>query len=78
MKKKEYLKAHFAVCLDNKDYPTSLEKRKVYRVIPDSEAGKEGLLRVIDESGEDYLYPGECFLAIHLPKEEEEAIAMVC
>ncbi len=47
---------HFAVCLNNNDYPASLEVGKLYRVIPDEQAAAENYLRVIDESGEDYLY----------------------
>jgi hypothetical protein len=53
----------FVVCVKAKDYPASLELQKVYRVKPDPEALERGLLRVFDESGEDYLYPEECFRA---------------
>jgi len=63
----------FALCVENKD-SEDLEKRKIYRVIPDEEASKEGYLRVVDESGEDYLYPESYFVIVQLPKEAEEAI----
>lgn len=52
---------HFVVCLDNSDYPASLEVGKLYRVIPDEEAAAEGYLRVIDESGEDYAFVASRF-----------------
>ena len=57
----------FVVCIDNVGYPTSLEKRKIYLSLPDAEAEQSGLVRVIDESGEDYLYPKELFSSIDLP-----------
>ena len=55
-------KARLAVCIDNTGYPVSLEPRKLYQVLPDSEAKAHGQLRVIDESGEDYLFPASLFL----------------
>jgi hypothetical protein len=57
----------FAVCICNDGYPASLEVRKVYRVIADPEAGQRHHVRVVDESGEDYLYPAEYFVPITLP-----------
>jgi hypothetical protein len=57
----------FAVCVDNTDYPASLELRKIYRVLSDSEAEQDGDLRVIDESGEDYLYPADYFVLVDFP-----------
>ena len=57
-----------ALCLRNKGYEVSLERRKIYQVIPDRDAGKHGQLRVIDESGEDYLYPATFFALINLPR----------
>jgi hypothetical protein len=63
----------FAVCVENKN-SEDLEKRKIYKVIPDKEASKEGYLRVVDESGEDYLYPESYFVIVQLPKQAEEAI----
>lgn len=64
----------FIICINNDGYETSLEKRKLYQVIEDSKAELIDLVRVIDESGEDYLYPANCFLGIKLNKEIEEAI----
>jgi len=57
----------FAICISNKDYPASLELHKIYRIIPDEDAEAEGDVRVIDESGEDYLFPTEYFLLLALP-----------
>jgi hypothetical protein len=60
--------------VDNTDYPAALERRKVYQIIPDSHAELHQLLRVIDESGEDYLYPATYFLSVSLPPDVQEAI----
>lgn len=57
---------HFVLCLDNDGYDTSLDVRKVYRSLADDEASRHGLIRVIDESGEDYLYPKKLFATITL------------
>lgn len=58
----------FAVCIDNHGYPASLERRKLYQVLPDSEAKAHGQMRIVDESGEDYLYPAAYFITgIRLP-----------
>ncbi len=54
----------FVVCLDNAGYDASLDVRKLYRVIPDAKSEKLGLLRVVDESGDDYLYPKRLFAEI--------------
>jgi hypothetical protein len=56
----------FAVCIDNTRYPASLERRKLYQVLPDAEAEAHDQLRVVDESGEDYLYPAGFFLKLDL------------
>jgi hypothetical protein len=56
------------VCINNEGYSVSLERRKLYVTMPDAEATKHGQLRVIDESGEDYLYPQEFFVAVELPQ----------
>jgi hypothetical protein len=63
----------FALCVENKDCE-DLEKRKIYVILPDEDAEKEGYLRVIDESGQDYLYPASYFVVVHLPAEAEEAL----
>jgi len=59
---------HFAVCIDNRGYPASLELHKIYRVLPDEDAAEEGDIRVIDESGEDYLYSADRFVEIEPPQ----------
>jgi hypothetical protein len=58
----------FVLCVKNDDYPASLEVRKVYRMLPDAHAAARHYLRIIDESGEDYLYPESYFIAIELPR----------
>jgi hypothetical protein len=64
----------FAVCLRNNGYAASLEVRKLYPIVPDAEAGTHGLIRVIDESGEDYLYPLSMFREITLPADLERTL----
>jgi hypothetical protein len=59
---------HFLLCVQNRSYRTSLEIRKVYRALPDPDGKRHGLVRVIDESGEDYLYPRRYFVDIDVPK----------
>lgn len=63
----------FALCLKN-DACEDLEIRKIYQVLPDNEAAKEGYLRIIDESGEDYLYPESYFVLVDLPREAESVL----
>lgn len=63
----------FVVCIENKNYPTSLEFGKIYRVIADEKAVRHKMIRVIDESGEDYLYTENSFVAIELPQLAEDA-----
>jgi hypothetical protein len=58
------MRIRFVVCLDNAGYDASLDVRKLYRVIADDKSEKLGLLRIVDESGEDYLYPKKLFAAI--------------
>ena len=62
-----------ALCVDNGDYPASLHPHKFYRVLPDADAERYDELRVVDESGENYLYPAEYFLPIQPPKPREVA-----
>ena len=64
----------FVICINNDDYPASLEKRKLYQIIPDAVAERHGQLRIIDESGEDYLYSKDHFVAIDLSGSIEQAI----
>ncbi|NJK66449.1 MAG: hypothetical protein HC789_17535 [Microcoleus sp. CSU_2_2] len=65
----------FVVCINNEDDPASLEVRKIYRIIPDNRAAEHQFIRVIDESGEDYLYPAAYFVYIELPKAVEAVFA---
>lgn len=68
MKEEQELTYHFAVCINNQNYPASLELHKIYRILPDEEASLNGDLRVIDESGEDYLYAADYFVFIDVPE----------
>ena len=68
------MKKKYLICINNEGYSTSIEKRKLYERVEDSESEKFNLVRIIDESGEDYLYPGNYFLGIKLNKEIEEAV----
>lgn len=61
-------RARFVVCIDNSAYPASLELHKIYRVLADDTAAATGDLRIVDESGEDYLYPAAWFAAVELPR----------
>ncbi|WP_347275433.1 hypothetical protein [Candidatus Kuenenia sp.] len=65
----------FALCIGNKDCE-DLEIRKIYQILPDGDAEKEGFIRVIDESGEDYLYPQSYFILVKLPREAKEALIL--
>jgi hypothetical protein len=63
------------ICIDNSDYPASLELHKVYTVLPDEKAAEDGFIRVIDESGEDYLYSAKRFVSVELPTQVKQSIA---
>jgi len=67
-------KRRFAVCIDNTGYKVSLVQRKIYEIIPDEKAACDDLIRIIDESGEDYLYHMSHFVLIELPIEVERAL----
>lgn len=67
-------KHHFAICVHHGNYEASLELRKLYEVLSDPEAEEMGQIRVIDESGEDYLYPKDFFVSIELPEVVETQI----
>ncbi|MFH0926101.1 MAG: hypothetical protein V1872_10840 [bacterium] len=71
--KKEYEQQKFVLCIENRGN-TDLEVRKIYQVLPDEDAARQGYLRVIDESGEDYLYPESYFVAIKLPTKIQEEL----
>ncbi|MBM3932719.1 MAG: hypothetical protein FJ319_00160 [SAR202 cluster bacterium] len=66
--------AGLAVCIRNDGYSASLERFKIYKAIEDTVAKQEGMLRIIDESGEDYLYPESYFVFANLPEAVEKAV----
>ena len=66
---------HFAICIKNNGYGVSLEKRKIYPVLDDKDASERDLIRVVDESGELYLYPENFFIAIKLSQPVLRAFA---
>lgn len=69
------MKYVFAVCVKNQGYEVSLELCKIYRVLPDLKGARHHQIRVVDESGEDYLYPENCFSKVTLPSETKEKLA---
>lgn len=64
----------FVVCIDNTDYEASLERHKIYKVLEDADAAADGDLRVVDESGEDYLYSASRFVSIEIPAEIQKSL----
>lgn len=68
------LATRMVVCLDNEGYEASLEKRKLYVVVAGEDAAKHKLIRIIDESGEDYLYPAKLFFTINLSPRLRRAV----
>jgi len=64
----------FLLCVKNDDYPASLEVRKIYRTLPDKSAESKGLVRVVDESGDDYLYAANHFIPVELPQAAVDAL----
>ena len=74
MKRRRKQEIKFAVCIT--DTEPDLEMRKIYQVMPDEKAEKEGHLRIIDESGEDYLYPANYFVPVEVPKEAERTLLL--
>jgi len=68
MKQRKSRALRFAVCTNNRGYPASLELHKIYRVVPDAGAAADGDIRVVDESGEDYLYAADRFVEIEPPQ----------
>jgi hypothetical protein len=69
------MNSKFVVCIKNDNYPASLEVRKLYPRIPDADAEQHGQVRIVDESGDDYLYPSDYFQNIELTVEVEKTIA---
>ena len=68
MAEKKRTSHRYVVCISNKDNEVSLERNKLYVVLPDPKAEADGLLRVIDEDAEDYLYPADWFVAVEVPR----------
>jgi hypothetical protein len=62
----------FAVCIRNDEYEESLELKKIYELLPDARAEAHNMVRVVDEEGDDYLYPRDWFLPIELPEPSEQ------
>ena len=74
MKRSNRSTKQFVICVNNSEYPASLELHKIYRVLRDEDAEQDGDLRVIDESGEDYLYPADWFMKLELPSEVQRVL----
>lgn len=70
----ENTEPRFAVCIDNTTYPDDLIVRTVYQVLPDESAARSSYLRIVDETGEDYLYPADLFVLIDVPLEAQKAL----
>ena len=70
------MRKHFMICVDNRGYKSSLEIRKLYEVLTDKTAEKHHQIRVVDESGEDYLYPEKFFAPVRLPHITKEKLAL--
>jgi hypothetical protein len=73
----ESTQPRFAVCINNSTYPDDLKVRTVYQVLPDDSAARSNYIRVIDETGEDYLYPAEYFVFVDVPPEAAKALLLV-
>ena len=67
-------KSQFVVCVDNSEYPASLELHKIYRTVPDEDAEADGDIRIVDESGEDYIYSQDRFVPIRVPAVVRESL----
>lgn len=74
MKEAKQKALRFAVCINNEDYEVSLELHKIYRVLPDEDAAAHGDLRIIDESGEDYLFSADRFVPIAVPEAVQKSL----
>jgi hypothetical protein len=70
----EITQPRFAVCINNAAYPDDLTVRTVYQVLPDESAARSNYLRIVDETGEDYLYPADLFVLIDVPLEAQKAL----
>jgi hypothetical protein len=74
MSEKKKPSRRYAVCIKNKGNEASLERNKLYVLLPDRQAEADGLVRVIDEDGEDYLYPADWFVAVEVPKAVQASV----
>jgi hypothetical protein len=74
MTEKRRTSRRYVVCIANRGNEASLERNKLYVALPDAKAESEGLLRVIDEDAEDYLYPAKWFVAVELPKAVQDSL----
>ena len=72
--KHQNTEARFAICINDGGYVDDLKVRTVYQILPDESAARSNYVRVIDETGEDYLYPANLFVEIEVPREIEEAL----
>lgn len=77
MTKQPNSKPEFVVCINNGGYPASLELHKIYRVLPDEDAAADGDIRVVDESGEDYLYPASHFAPVSVSQTVKDSLLKV-
>lgn len=68
-------KHKYVICVSNRGYSAALEVRKVYRLVPDPAMASRGLVRVVDESGEDYVYPQKFFVPIEVPGEAKRVFS---
>lgn len=73
----ENTQPRFVVCINNGAYPDDLKLRTIYQVLPDESAAKSNYIRVVDESGEDYLYPSDLFVLIDVPLEAQKALTQL-
>ena len=73
MKKSNGTEKQFVICIDNSGYPVSFDLHKVYVVLPDERAAEDDFLRVVDESGEDYLYSTKRFVPVELPQQVKQS-----
>ena len=75
--KPENTQPRFAVCIDNASYPDDLKVRTIYQVLPDDSAARSNYIRVVDETGKDYLYPAELLVLVDVPLEAQKALMRV-
>src|SRR5438132_6971629 len=73
MKKRNANARQFVICIDNSSYPASLELHKIYTSLPDEKAAEDDFIRVVDESGEDYLYSAKRFVSVELPAQVKQS-----